>query len=67
MRDCRVLSVSLLFVFFSGPHPRYMEVPRLGVESELQWPAYITATATPDLSRVWDPHHSHGNAGSPTH
>ena len=35
-----------------------MEVPRLGVESDLQLPAYATATATPDLSRICDPHHS---------
>ena len=35
-----------------------MEVPRLGVESKLQLPAYTTATATPDLSSVWDLHHS---------
>ena len=35
-----------------------MEVSRLGVESELQLQAYATATATPDRSRVWDPHHS---------
>ena len=33
-----------------------MEVPRLGVESELQLPAYTTATATPDLSCVCDLH-----------
>ena len=38
-------------------HPQHMEVPRLGVESETQLPAYTTATATPDLSRVLDPHH----------
>ena len=31
-----------------------MKVPRLGVESELQLPAYTTATATPDLSCVLD-------------
>ena len=33
-----------------------MEVSTLGVESELQLPAYTTATATamPDLSRIWD-------------
>ena len=31
-----------------------MEVPRLGVESELQLPAYTTATAAPDLSCIWD-------------
>ena len=35
-----------------------MEVPRLGVESELQLPAYATATATPDLSCVCNLHHS---------
>ena len=33
-----------------------MEVPRLGVESELQLPAYTTVT--PDLSRICDVHHS---------
>ena len=27
-----------------------MEVPRLGIESEVQLPAYTTATATWDLS-----------------
>ena len=35
-----------------------MEVPRLGVKSELQLPAYITATATWDPSLVCDLHHS---------
>ena len=35
-----------------------MEVPRLGVESELLLPAYATATATPDPSLVCDLHHS---------
>ena len=37
-----------------------MEVPRLGVQSELQLPAYATATATPDPSWVCDLHHSSG-------
>ena len=32
-----------------------MEVPGLGVESELQLPAYATATATPDPSHVCTP------------
>ena len=50
-----ILSLSL---FFLGPHVRHMEVPRLGVESELQMPAYATATATRDLSHVCDLHHS---------
>ena len=31
-----------------------MEVPRLWVVLELQLPAYTTATAMPDPSRVWD-------------
>ena len=35
-----------------------MKVPRLGVKSELQLPGYATATATSDLSRVCDLHHS---------
>ena len=37
---------------FSGPRLRHIEVPRLGVEWELQLLAYAPATATPDLSRV---------------
>ena len=41
----------LFFVFcFLGPHPQHMEVPRLGVESELRLLAYTTATAMQDLS-----------------
>ena len=35
-----------------------MEVPRLGVESELQPLAYTTAIATPDPSHGWDLYHS---------
>ena len=35
-----------------------MEVPRPGVELELQLPAYTTAMAMPDLSHVWELHHS---------
>ena len=35
-----------------------MEVPRLGVKSELQLPAYATATAMQDPNHVWDLHHS---------
>ena len=34
------------------------EVPRLGVELELQLPVYTTATATGDLSHIYDLHHS---------
>ena len=50
-------SISFCF-FFLGLHPRHMEVPRLGVESEIQLPAYTTARATRFLSHVCDLHHS---------
>ena len=40
------------FFFFLGPHPQHMEFPRLGVESDLQLPAYAT---------------SHSNWGSEPH
>ena len=46
------------FFAILGPHPQHMEVPRLGVESELPLLAYATATATQDLSQVCDPHDS---------
>ena len=40
---------SFCFPFvFLGPHPQLMEVPRLGVQSELQLLASTTATAMPD-------------------
>ena len=53
-------SPPLFFVFlpFLGPLPRHMEVPRLGVESELQLLAYTTTTATWDLRHICDLHHS---------
>ena len=62
---CTCPSVSLLFslngltfFFFLGLHLLHMEIPRLGVESELQLLAYTTATATPDQSHVCDLYHS---------
>ena len=42
-----VLSFFFFLFFFLGLHPRHMEVPRLGIESELQLPAYATATTLP--------------------
>ena len=45
------------FLVFLGPHLRHMDVPRLWVESELQLPAYTTATAARDLSHICDLHH----------
>ena len=50
-------------VFFFGgglfmANPQQTEVPRLGLESELQLPTYTTATAMLDLSHVCNLHHS---------
>ena len=36
------------FFFFLGPHPQHMDVPKLGVESQLHLLACATAIATPD-------------------
>ena len=48
---CGFLGVRVLVFFcFLGLYSQHMEVPRLGVESELRQPAYTTATATQDLS-----------------
>ena len=44
--------------FFLGLYRWHMEVPRQGAESKLQLPAYTTATATWDPSRIFDLHHS---------
>ena len=52
-----VQAVFCLFVCSLGPH-LHMEVPRLGIESELQLSAYTTAIATRDLSRICDLLHS---------
>ena len=46
------------FFGFLRLHPWRMEVPRLGVESELQLPASTTATAMRDPSHICDLHHS---------
>ena len=40
------------FLVFLGPYLQHMEVPRPGVELELQMSAYTTATATQDLSCI---------------
>ena len=45
-----------IFLVFLGLHPWHMEIPRLGVKSELQPLAY--ATAMLDLNCVCDLHHS---------
>ena len=43
---------------FLGPHLWHMEVPGLGVESELQLLGYGTATAKPDPNSNCDLHQS---------
>ena len=48
----------LLFYCFLRPHLWHMDIPRLGVESELHLPAYTTATATQDASCLCKLHHS---------
>jgi len=57
----------LLFIYFLGPHPWHREVPRLGVKSELQLPAYTIAAATRDPSHAVTYTTAHSNAGSTTH
>ena len=55
---CFVFWFFFVLFCFLGLHLQHIEVPRLGVESELQLRAYPTATATRDLSRLCDLHHS---------
>ena len=43
-----------------GPQVQHTEDPRLGVKLELQLPAYITATATPDPRCICNLHQSSG-------
>ena len=47
----------LVFFVFLGLYMRHMEVPRLGLQLELQLPAYAMATAIPDPSCICDLHH----------
>ena len=47
-----------LFICFLGLLPPHMEVPRLGVELELQLPAYAIATAAWGPSYLCDLYHS---------
>ena len=50
-----------LFIYFAflGLHLWHMAVPRLGVQSGLQLPAYTTATAMQDSNHICGLHHSH--------
>ena len=58
------LFIFYIFFCFLQPHLWHMEVPRLGVESELQLPAYATATRS-ELCLTYTT--AHGNTGSLTH
>ena len=51
------ISSILFFVCFLGLHLWNMEVPKLGIESELQLLAYTTTTAMRDPSHTCDLHH----------
>ena len=53
-------SDSFFFFFFLEPYLQHMEVPRLGVQSELQLLAYTAATAMQDPNHLCDLHHSSG-------
>ena len=57
----------VLFFCFLELHPRHMEVTRLGIELELQLPAYTTATATWFLSHVCNLPTAHGHGRALTH
>ena len=53
----RLLPLPHLF-FWGVLYPQHMEVPRLGVQSELQLLAYIRATAMWEPSPICDLYHS---------
>ena len=55
--------ILIYIFFFLRPHLWPMEVPRPGVKSEMQLPAYTTATATQDPSRICDLDHSSWQCG----
>ena len=57
LETCRTSYVFVCLFVLVGLHPRHMESPRLGVESELLLLAYTRATATPDPNCVCDLHH----------
>ena len=50
--------MTLFLLLFLWPYLQHVEVPRLGVEWELQLLAYTTATATQDPSHICQLHHS---------
>ena len=55
---CFVFVFLLFCLVFLGTHPWHMEIPRLGVESELHLPFYAKAPAMPDPSHICNLQHS---------
>lgn len=55
-----LVKVTPFFLSFYSCTPVIMEVPQLGVASEPQLQAYITAAATPDPGHICDLCHSLG-------
>ena len=53
MNNIQILDL-FYFIVFLGPHLQHMEVSRLGVDLELQLPAFTTATAKPDPNHACD-------------
>ena len=52
---CFYLFIYIIIIFLAlWAHLWHMEVPGLGIELELQLPAYTTATAILDLSHIYD-------------
>ena len=48
LASCSFLFIFIFYFLLFRAAPWHMEDPRLGVKSELQLPAYATATAMPD-------------------
>ena len=63
--DITGYDIILFYVLLFEPHSQHMEVPRLGVEWELQLPTYATATAARDPNCVFELHHISGQQGIP--
>ena len=57
-RPVRYVEETAFFFFFIRASPVVYGGSQAGAESELQMPAYATATAMPDASHVCDLHHS---------
>ena len=55
---CATVETQIFFLDFWGPNLHHMEVPRLGVESELQQSIHATAVPKPDTRHICDLHHS---------